>query len=98
MNITAKLENGTLKYYQDGVEITAAQAKTLVASEPEVIAETNKRSLEAKSNTALTANATYIAIASPTNAQTTAQVKALSRQNNALIRLLLKKLDTTNGT
>lgn len=98
MNITAKLENGQLKYFQDGVELTAAQAQAAVANEPTVIAETNKRSLEAKANTALTANATYIAIASPTTAQNTAQIKALTRQNNALIRLLLKKLDSTSGT
>ncbi len=98
MNVTAKVDNGTTKYYINGVEVTLAQAKTAVANEPEVIAETNKRSLESKANTALTGNATYLALASPTNAQNTAQIKALTRQNNALIRLLIKKLDTTSGT
>lgn len=98
MNITAKVVNGVTKYYQNGVEITLAQAKTAVASEPTVIAETNKRSLESKANTALTGNTTYLAIASPTNAQNTAQIKALTRQNNALIRLMLKKLDSVSGT
>ena len=96
--ITAKLIDGVTKYFDDGVEITLAEAKTAVASEPEVIAETNKRSLESKANTALTNNATYLNLASPTNAQNLAQIRALTRQNNALIRLLLKKLDSTTGT
>jgi len=98
MNITAKVVNGVTKYYNGDVEITLAQAKTAVASEPTVVAETNKRSLESKANTALTSNTTYLALASPTTAQNTAQIKSLTRQNNALIRLLLKKLDTTSGT
>jgi len=98
MNVIAKMENGTVNYYQNGVKLTLSEAKTAVASEPEVVAETNKRSLESKANTALTSNTTYINLASPTTAQNTAQIKSLTRQNNAIIRLLLKKLDTTSGT
>lgn len=37
---------------------------------------------------AITANRAFLAIASPTNAQTLAQVKALTRQNTAIIRAL----------
>jgi hypothetical protein len=45
---------------------------------------------------ALTANRTFIALTSPTAAQTTAQVKALSRQMNGVIRLLLGAFDGTD--
>lgn len=98
MNVTAKLENGTLHYYQDGVELTPAQAKAIVATDSSVIAETNKRSLEDKATQAIELNNTYLARTSPTAAQTTAQVKLLTRENNAIIRLLLKKLDSVSGT
>lgn len=42
--------------------------------------------IETRLRAALTGNATYLAITTPTNAQNTAQVKALTRQINALIR------------
>jgi hypothetical protein len=55
--------------------------------------------------TAQTVNATYVALASPSTAQNTAQIKALSNQQttllkecSALIRLVLGKLDSTAGT
>ena len=44
---------------------------------------------------ALAGNAAYLAIASPTNAQVAAQVRALTRQNNGLIRLIRRRLDAT---
>lgn len=45
---------------------------------------------------ALAGNRTYVGTATPTAAQTTAQVKALSRQVNGIIRLLLNELDGTD--
>lgn len=39
---------------------------------------------------ALQANADYIALASPTNAQTLAQVRELTRQNSRIIRRILQ--------
>lgn len=59
-------------------------------------AEANRLSILDAARQALVTNRTYIAIASPTAAQTAAQVKALSRQNNGIIRLMLNALDGTD--
>jgi hypothetical protein len=59
---------------------------------------TNLAALQTKAQTALTNNATFQAIASPSNAQTLAQVQALTKQCNGIIRLLLNLTDTTSGT
>lgn len=58
----------------------------------------NRQDIAAKAQAALDANATYLALGSPTAAQTTAQVKLLTRECNALIRLCLQQFDTTTGT
>lgn len=58
----------------------------------------NLNTLRGRAQTALTANATFLAIGSPSNAQTVAQVQTLSRQCSAVIRLLLNQLDSTAGT
>lgn len=44
--------------------------------------------LVAKAGPAIAGNITYLAIASPTNAQVAAQVRALTRQVNAVMRLI----------
>lgn len=56
----------------------------------------NRDAIEQQARQALATNRTYIALASPTAAQTAAEVKALARQNNGLIRLLLGLLDGTD--
>lgn len=58
----------------------------------------NQNDLETKARAALTANATYLAIASPTVAQNTAQTKALTRQVNALIKFALGDFTDVSGT
>jgi hypothetical protein len=45
--------------------------------------------LHGKARSALQANQTYLAIASPTNAQNLAQIRKLTRETSALIRLLI---------
>jgi hypothetical protein len=58
--------------------------------------EINAAAIRDAATTALADNRTFLAIASPTNAQTLAQVKALTRQINGLVRLILDRLDGTD--
>lgn len=81
----------TVETYQDGVLIGSRQVT--VATTPE---QDNSDTLRQQAATALATNRTYVGLTSPSAAQTTAQVKALSRQNNGLIRLLLGLLDGTD--
>lgn len=57
---------------------------------------TNGEAIRSNALTALTSNRNLLGIASPTSAQNAAQVKALTRQVNGLIRLALDKLDGTD--
>jgi hypothetical protein len=75
--------------YQDGVLVSSRT----VADNP---AEVNLTTLQAQAIAALAQNRAAIAASNPTNAQVIAQVKALSAQNNALIRIVLGLLDGTN--
>lgn len=56
----------------------------------------NAATIKTQAQAALTANKAFLAVASPTAAQVSAQVKALTRQNQALIRLALDLLDNTD--
>lgn len=58
-------------------------------------ATANESTIKTQAAAALTANATYLALASPTTAQNAAQVKALTRQVNGLIRLATRRLEAT---
>lgn len=73
-------------------EIAAAN----VAAAKEQAEASNETTIRQQAEAALAGNKTYIGIASPTNAEVAAQVKALTRQNNKIIRLLIRKLDATD--
>lgn len=60
--------------------------------------DTQYLAIWAKGPQAIANNLAYLAIVSPTQAQAVTQVSALTRQVNALIRLLQGELDTTDGT
>jgi hypothetical protein len=80
-------------------DLTAAEAADLAAVDSGTARLTNKAGLEDRAAQALAGNQTFLNLASPTNAQTLAQVKALTKQVNALIRLRRDDLlDDTTGT
>ena len=76
----------------------AFHAAGLLREQADAALATNEKTLRDKATTALTANATYLALASPSTAQNTAQIKSLTRQVNAVIRLVNNALDSTAGT
>ncbi len=80
------------------VETITPNGKTTQTINKPGSAGANRDEIETKAAQALAVNATYLALATPTAAQTTAQVKALTRECNALVRLLLGQLDDTAGT
>lgn len=82
----------------DGMTDASLQTTIDTAAAAFVDREANASDLTTKATTALTTNATFLALANPTTALTLAQVKALTRQMNALIRMTLGQLDDTAGT
>lgn len=56
---------------------------------------TNQQTILQQAAAALDSNATFLALTAPTAAQNAGQVRALTRQVNGLIRLTLRKLDST---
>lgn len=88
-----------VEYGLGGFDTTKPNNNVISTRQIEVpLVEVNERSLRDKALQALQANATFLALASPTNAQTLAQVKLLTREVNGLIRLLLRKFDDVSDT
>ena len=63
------------------------------ATSPE---QANEFTLRDRAAAALDANKTYLALSSPTAAQNLAQIRLLTRECSALIRLALRALDTVD--
>ena len=79
-------------------DLSDDEAQQLADLDAATLASTNGATLQDRLTAAVTANTAYLAVKSPTTAQTTTQVQRLSRQTNALIRLVLNQLTTTDGT
>lgn len=94
-------DDGTVEVTRDG-KTTSVTSPDLAAAIEQVkrerVRDGNERTLHNRARNALATNATYLALASPTNAQTAAQVRALTRQVTALIRLTLDDIDDIAGT
>lgn len=73
-------------------------ASEQAASDAQAVQQANGDTIRARAATGLAANATYLAIASPSAAQVAAQVRMLTMENSGVIRLLLGQLDSTAGT
>ena len=83
---------GTLTRYDEaGKPVETVEVKGLPVEPP---GEKNRRSIEDRLRQRLDANRDYLALATPTAAQQRAQVARLTREANALIRLVLDLLDT----
>ncbi len=63
-----------------------------------VIAAENARTMRGQIANALAANAAYLALVGPSNAQNVAHLRLLTRELSAIIRLTLDLLDTTDDT
>lgn len=77
---------------------TIADITSGSAAQSAKTSEANRAAVLAKAQAALTANATFLALASPTNAQTLAQVQRLSRQMDGVLRVLSNLLDDVSDT
>lgn len=71
-------------------------AKAQALADANAAAANNESTIRQRADSALATNTTFLGIASPTNAQIAAQVKALTRQNNGLIRLALRRFDSAD--
>lgn len=76
----------------DGVTVLHRQFQPKLGPE-----ETIAVSLRSKAHAAIAANNTFLALAAPSLAQQGTQIKLLTRECNALIRLLINQLDADDA-
>lgn len=75
--------------YEDGVLVESYTT-------PKPVEQFNAETIVERAGTALANNAEYLALGTPTNAQAAAQIEALTRQVNALIRLVLNRFESAD--
>lgn len=90
-------ENARERVYEIRDDGTGALVCTSVEPIP-TASEQNALTLRDRATQALAANAAFLALGAPTNAQVLTQVQRLTRECSALIRLAVDLLDTTDGT
>lgn len=76
--------------------LTTAEANYLAAQDATATQNANLATLQAAGIKAISDNQTYLAIASPTNAQVIAQVRALTQQLDGVMRQILSQLNGTS--
>jgi hypothetical protein len=85
------LYEGSLKWDIDTQTVVSNPGYT-----DEATAKANRLTLEKQALTSFQANKDFLNVANPNNAAVLAQVKALTRQNNGIIRLLLGRLESAD--
>lgn len=85
-------------FSRDLTDAERAEVVSIVesGSEEDRVHRANAQVLRARAEAALVANRTHLARTSPTAAQIAEQVRLLTQENVALIRLMLGKLDETD--
>lgn len=96
-------DTATDTYTIDADTYTAAQIQTAyqgIVYDPswQFPADANATTIRQRALSALNANATYLAISTPTTAQMRDQLALVTKECNGIIRLLLGQLDSTSGT
>ena len=82
----------------EGAPLTAPALAAAVAAHVPLPRASNRDALRQRAAAALDGNAAYLASASPTNAQVAAQVRLLTREATGIIRLLLDRVESIEGT
>lgn len=86
-------------YGPDGFDPAKPNSNVIDTADVPIPAEQeNADTLRARATAALAANANYLAIATPSNLQVAGQVRTLTKECNALIRLLLGLLADVSDT
>jgi hypothetical protein len=83
---------------QLAADIASVQAADATAAAAAATLATNQATITANAAAHPPAFITYLAVAVPTVAQTTAQLNALTKAVNALVYLATEQYGTTNGT